>query len=412
MVTTAEVITPATLSYAHPPPPANEVEHENYLQTVLKTLGSTKRINAVTIEGPEGIGKTTLLAQFNRKLPNQSVSLFIEDDDRSTYDPDSVRFNISRQAHWILHGSELQDSSVDQEGYQAHLDRLQVMARRKKTPIYLLVDGLTDLAVREPGSARRVADLLPPPALEGIKYLLTGEADELAELFASRSTLFKSFPLVEFDVEGTVRLFDGVLTDRGTLRDLHNACSGNPAFLTSARRLIVRGMKPHDLLGSLSRVSSPFDVEWSVQARSTELIKKALAHLAFNDRRTTLAELSSTVSTPTDELREALKSLSVITLNSDGEIRFRAKWFRSQAQRELYTLRRSVHKSIARKLLEHADNLRETADVPHHYAQAGNHDAVLQHLSSDNVIELIKRAQSIHRVQGAVRLGLEAARHL
>jgi hypothetical protein len=112
-----EIVTSATFSYAHPSPPANEVEHENYIRTLIKTLNSTKRINGVTVEGPEGIGKSTLMAQFSRTLSNQCVSLFIEDDDRVTYDPDSVRLNLSRQAHWMLHNSKLQVSSVDQETY-------------------------------------------------------------------------------------------------------------------------------------------------------------------------------------------------------------------------------------------------------------------------------------------------------
>jgi hypothetical protein len=407
-----ELVTSATFSYAHPSPPANEVAHENYIRTLVKTLASAKRINAITVEGPEGIGKTTLLAQFSRSLPNQCVSLFVEDDDRSTFDPDCVRLNVSRQAHWILHQSQLQARGVDQETYQGYLDRLQGITRRKRTPVYLLLDGLVDLIGRDAGAASRLVDLLPPPALDGIRYLLSGEADELAPLFGSTSTQFKSFPLVEFDLDETNRLFEGIVADRTILRDLHNACSGNPAFLTSARRLIVRGMRSRDLLGSLSHVSSPFDVEWSVQDRNQEAVRRILAHLAFNDTRSTLADLSAIATIPVAALKAALTSLSVLTIQADDTVRFRARWFRVQAQRELYTLRRSVHKTIAKRLLEHTDTLRDNADIPYHYAAADDHEAVLTHLSPDHVVELIQRAQSIDRVQGAVNLGLVAARHL
>ena len=83
--------------------------------SVVKMLGSSKGVNVVAVEGPEGIGKTTFLAQFSRSMPDNCISVFLEDDDRLTYDPDAFKLNVARQAHWLLNHGEVDRKNVSQE---------------------------------------------------------------------------------------------------------------------------------------------------------------------------------------------------------------------------------------------------------------------------------------------------------
>jgi signal recognition particle GTPase len=46
------------------------------------------------IEGGEGLGKTTRLAQFAQRHPDHTISVFIKAASRFGYDPATVRYDL------------------------------------------------------------------------------------------------------------------------------------------------------------------------------------------------------------------------------------------------------------------------------------------------------------------------------
>src|SRR2546425_162076 len=81
-----------------------QIKRENILHSLETTLDSETYI--LTVEGCEGMGKTTLLAQFAAKNSNNCASVFVKPTSRFTYDPNFLLADICNQIHWILRAEE------------------------------------------------------------------------------------------------------------------------------------------------------------------------------------------------------------------------------------------------------------------------------------------------------------------
>ena len=88
-----------------PEMPQPEIYRENFLDTLETILESGTEL--VVVEGESGIGKTTLLAQFARRHPDYTLSLFTRSVSRWTCDPEILRFDLCNQIQWILRQEEL-----------------------------------------------------------------------------------------------------------------------------------------------------------------------------------------------------------------------------------------------------------------------------------------------------------------
>ncbi len=65
-----------SLSLNFPPAARSEVIRENIVNTLVNLVQDN--VYAAAIEGPEGVGKTTILSQFARKHPNTTVSCAVK----------------------------------------------------------------------------------------------------------------------------------------------------------------------------------------------------------------------------------------------------------------------------------------------------------------------------------------------
>ena len=74
-ISEAEVVSLIDLSDNLPPPSDCEVLRDDFLETIDELFGGEHSV--VCVEGPEGMGKTTLLAQFCRRHPDHAISLFL-----------------------------------------------------------------------------------------------------------------------------------------------------------------------------------------------------------------------------------------------------------------------------------------------------------------------------------------------
>src|ERR1700722_9747443 len=129
-----------SLSANFPLTSSPEVFRDNVVQT-LKTL-LQDGIYSVTIEGREGIGKTTVLSHFARRNSTTAISIFISSANRLSRDIDLIRNDLANQVYWAATGNTLDRSSFTPELLKAYYADLQHKAKQRKSPFYFIVDGV------------------------------------------------------------------------------------------------------------------------------------------------------------------------------------------------------------------------------------------------------------------------------
>jgi len=137
-----------------PDKPAAEIPRDNVLQLLDTMLDSGLQL--LTIEGEEGIGKTTLLAQFAKRHGMACFSMFIRPTSRFAYDPTVLLADICDQMSWFLSGKELSTHGLADEAASRQLIlELQRRARHREK-FFFVVDGMEQI----PKDGPRIQDIL------------------------------------------------------------------------------------------------------------------------------------------------------------------------------------------------------------------------------------------------------------
>lgn len=270
----------------------------------------------MTIEGEEGIGKTTLLAEFGRALPNTAISLFMRAGDRLSYDPEHIQLSLADQLSWALKAERAPLGTAPGYDLNYLYGELQKRATRKKTVYYFLLDGMSELPDHASGMFPRLMELLPT-GRAGFKFILTGDARFYAPYLPSSLSL-KLFPLIEFSLDDTVKYFSDISLDRDDLQELHKRCKGVPGRLADVRRLLELGLPLTLCLEHLSkRQPNLFFIEWQRVDQNNEYLRKLLAVLSHDDKSHTLASIAELVGITDSEVGALLAPLTFVTIDPD-----------------------------------------------------------------------------------------------
>jgi hypothetical protein len=391
-----QIVSTISFSRDFPSPKENELNRDNIVNT-LKTLASN--IDVVIVEGTEGIGKTTLLSQFARSSPENTVSIFLSQDDRIGYDTETIKDNVADQIHWILQKTRRNTGQATADEMDEYAEALRRIARRRRQTFYFLIDGLGEVSATLAGGPKSLLEVLPPLGVEGIKFIVTGDLQQLRSALPTYVSV-KSFQVMEFGLEDACRFYEGVINERDIVAQIDKLCGGIPAKLASIRRLIVRGSSTYQLIELMrDRRIEPFAIEWEHRPRGDHQ-RRILAQVAYDDTRYTAFALAEMINVPVSQFEQVLGTLSFMELEEpSGNLRFRSLWFRREAQQELRQFEKAVHKRIVRRLLEENPINPSDAGVSLDIGDATDLSELLARLSPDHIIEMLKRTQNITRVQ-------------
>lgn len=211
--------------------PARQVVRDNILDTIEEIFSGDTRL--IVVEGIEGIGKTTLLAQYAERHPQHALSLFLNPVSRAMHDPDLLRIDLCNQLHWLLHQEELQDvANVSAAVLQQQLLMLARRHRRTGEIFYFVVDGLHEIS---DGTQiqHQVLDMLPL-ASRGMRFLVSGEQQRFPATVLD-NVVSKSFPVPRFSLHETGTMLEDLIDDRHLLDGIHRSCNGLPGAISSVR---------------------------------------------------------------------------------------------------------------------------------------------------------------------------------
>jgi len=402
------VMSLTAISRGFPSIPVAEVVRDNFLDTI-DSIFLDRPI--VTVEGPEGIGKTTLLAQYARRSPDTSISLFIQPLSRLSYAADYIRLVLLEQIHWILAKAPLLAETIHDTELATQIPILQKRALRGKTSFTFVIDGLEDIPVDDVRSLETILRDILPLGFSGFRFLLSGDLTRLSSVFG-KSLPAKSFPLPPFSLDDTIKYLADLQRDTQAVEDLRRLCKGVPGHLAVVRRLLLTGTSVDQLLDEdLSGLPDFLAVEWNSLRAAPPDERLLLAIVAFGRKPYTLRELAAIAGRTTEDVHALVHRASVLTVEPpSGSVTFVSNAHRQYAVRALRDNRDAATDLIIQNLLRSADPDLPLVELPAYLEQAGRLPELLEYLTPDHFSRLLDKSQSLAAVHRRADLGLRTAK--
>lgn len=381
---------------------------ENFLEILDSILqGGT---NLIVLEGKEGVGKTTLLANFCRRHHKDTVALFVRASSKITYSQGYIRLVLAEQLASLLGRSAPTEEPLSDSFLQTAYFQLQRRYGRKKEKLYFVVDGLGELPEEERNEAIAQIFSLLPLGFSECKFIVSGD-----ETFFPRRLLkgirLKPYPLAPFHSEETRQFFSAHNISTSEVFDLHRLCEGIPGRLAIVDRLLRSGKTATEILGAEPRNLPQFiSEEWS-RIPHTEQHSLVLAIICFGLQDFTQKELSSIAKMSIERVAEIISDVpfvrltsgvpSTVEIASDAHRRFLAEalsQFRNDILDRLITYSRE---NINQRAFQQA--------LPVYLADSGRNQELLTLLSPEFLATALRKEWSLAPVANHAELGRRIA---
>jgi hypothetical protein len=155
---------------------AQQIERPHFLETIAGLLDATP---VVFLEGEEGDGATTTLAQFCQRYPEQTFSLFIKPSSRFAYSLDYLRLALTEQFHWYVHGTSFDKATVDQSEYISLV--YKVRKKKKNATLYIVVDGLHQIQSDDVHKIEEIFREVLPLGMDHFRFVIVGQQEQFSK---------------------------------------------------------------------------------------------------------------------------------------------------------------------------------------------------------------------------------------
>ncbi len=390
-----------------------QIPRDNIINTIEGIFEAGAKV--VVMEGNDGIGKTTALAQFAMKHQASCLAIFLNSASRWGYDPTFLRMDLYGQMYCLLYPRQKDPSDemeVNQGIYGKLLFNLLKFVRTRGKEIYFVVDGLDDIPDEDIGKRDMILELLPIN-YPRIRLLISGDSDRLKRNLSNQVNL-KSSHLTGFTIDETSKYLSDRSLDQPSLDVIYRTCRGNPGYLSSVRRNLKSGVHVRELIDSMSdRLPDLFEIEWRGVGVDNELQRQLLAILAHDRRQHDIESLSRIVKTEPNDIVEVLKSLQFVLIEEGSQrVSFASEPFRKFAASRLASYRNKTIELLIDNLEQEPDSDQALTHLPSYLEQAGRLEQLLEYLSPEHFAKLLERSQSFGSVQQKADLGILTAQKL
>lgn len=400
-----------TLSVNFPPRPRRELYRGNVINTLQSLLGEA--IFAASVEGADGMGKTTILSQFVRRFPAAAISLFISPANRLSYDIDLIRLDIATQAHWVLTRKNLRRDQYDPLLLKTYYGDLQRYAKQSKSTIYFVLDGIEDLEKQARGQLlQQLTDSLPI-GIPQFRFLFSGD-DGLYKELIGPNLIIKSYPLTEFSAEEARAIFEGHALSLETVSDLNELCRGIPGRLASVRRALEIGTSAEDLLQDApNKWPEFFEADWRQVNQQNEQLIKVLALLAHDLKPHTVSDISGVFNIFESEVISLLATVNFLHVDStSGAIHFASAGLLNFIADRLKDRKPHIQKLLIKRLLANPSSPEALLDLPGRLEEAAAYPDLVELLTPDHLLQVLERTQTLSKVGDTVQRGFRSAKKL
>lgn len=387
------------------------ISRENVIATIDKIFESGAQV--IGIEGEEGIGKTTLLAQYAKMHPDNTFSLFIKFTSRWACDPSILEYDICNQINWFFNKEPIKDPTiVNNAFYRNSILQIQQHSRLYKQKFIFVIDGLENIDEEANETRDIILDMLPF-GFSNFNFLISvGVGQDFLAEHRKKGLSYKSFPLVELNYSEVEKYFNDIFLEKKHLDEIYKTCSGIPGKLASIKRILKSGIDINSFINDMySKVPDLFEIEWNnVISKNSHAIKIILAILSLDDNIHNIDFLAGVLNYSNEDIIKLLKEVSFICIDqSSFEISFVSNGFKKYVANKLSHYKDEVNDLIIKYLLSRPDCEENIKYLPIYLERAGRYNEVIQHLSPDKLDLILQKMQSLNMIEKMVDVGLNSS---
>jgi predicted transcriptional regulator len=395
---------------AYNPNIENEVKRDNIIQTIERKLNN---LDALFIEGEDGIGKTTLLHQFVAKYSNNSFSYFIDSKDSATYSNLSILRAFCNQIYFAVKNCELDDEvhtndATDENWLKkylsSHFHHLTGIKKSNQT-FYFVIDGLDEISQDRRNEIKEQVLNLIPYKKQNIKLVLTGKLNK--NLFGSDCNCDK-FEMVLFSKEDSKDIFGNNLTQE-QFGYINNICQNNAGMIVFFRDLIKKyGIPVENIINNLSSdLKALYHYIWNNHLNSNEIIELILAIITFRDEKYNAQDIAKLLNINEAAVIDSISSVPFVRKNARGTYEYIFEGYKNFAEGKLFKYKNRIDKVVIEYLINDVQSIDSLIHLSEIYQNTGKTDDLLKLLSNDNWNQLLNKSEKISVVSRVSNVALQ-----
>lgn len=387
---------------------SGQIQRPHFLETIAGLLDTA---TIVFLEGEEGDGATTTLAQFCQRYPDQTFSLFIKPASRFAYSLDYLRLALTEQFHWYVNGTAFEKATVDQAEYMNLV--YKVRKKKKNALLYIVIDGLHQIPSDDAHKVEEIFREVLPLGMDNFRFVIVGAQEEFQKF--TLKTASKPYQQLKFRLEEAELFIDRQDLAKEQISEIYKICKGVPGRIASVKRLLNSGVSLGEILeGEPAKYLEFIKLEFiAVHTLSTKS-KLALAVLTFAKRSLSRSELESITSCNSAEIHELEQNCTFLTsgLEAEAAYTFVSESHRRFAEKALGELQKNALSLQVDFLLKNPTSENALRFLPTYYQQLNQQQAIVDLITTDHYTMLLQSTQSIHALRNRADLAIRSANQL
>lgn len=390
----------------------NEIFRKAELAMCEKRLAED---NVLCLYGEDGVGVTTILAQFAREHGENCVSYFYDGLDIMLLDPEIMEHSIVEQLYWYVKGK---DASFNmREAESAPLTALWASVYRKikrsDKPLYFVFDGF---------------DNIPPEKLETVKrflammiwsqgrFIFSGKKEKIRQLIPSNAKLtiheHEILALSDAEVKDYFRKSVSDITDEA-LETLCKITRGlGKRMETVLHRYVEKGKLQELLHSDVTGTSDLYEDDFrQIFGNHDTLTQNLFALLTYTDFPLQVPVAATILSVDEKSFNELVGKYSeFIYISKAGICSLRQEGFHKYLKIQLKSLKQDIELRILRVLQMPQYMASHCSFIPQLMKTLHQTDQLVNFLSKENIQKIFVDKQSQAALNEQCEYGYEACK--
>ena len=382
------------------------VDRSGYIDAIQSAL---ERNDVVFITGDEGLGKTTLLAQFCILEQFNCISHFITPSIRITYNPQCVEYNLLNQIYFYCNNTKLEDdNNISLETIAYQLFRKINIDQRNGKKTYFVFDGMSDISNADIDSLKYIFSNLPT---NKAKFIFSGENQHIRTLLPLKIKS-KSLELIKFNYTDVISYFGNFQGTQDSFKEIYKiSLNGQPDRLSHIKRLCIdAGGIETFLNGNINEKTDLFDLDWqSCTLKKNIDAELLLALLAFSDIRLDL-ECICKIMDMNNEKIDMLTNNICFVYHVENSIEFISEKHKNFTKGKLNSYRDIILKKLIEFYEENPQDSDSIYNLPSLYQKAQAWGDLISFLNIQTFIQIVEKFRSFGNVKKQFDYGYNAAK--